>query len=410
MRVAFFAPLAPLRGGVVDYSEELLPHLAQHCSIDIYTRDGLTPANASLARQFRVFGHRAFPEHDRRTPYDQVIYQLGCSADHVPDYENLLRRPGLSVLHELNLSGIIGAQTFGRGRPFEYVKAVWANEGIGAAAEVVWRFARTRQFPDYLRYDFNRLALKHSVGLIVHNRYMQQKIEERLRRLGIRRSVHLVRMGVPPAPEIGEADTRRARRELNLADDAFVIGSFGIVHESKGIDLALSAFKRLLSHVPQATYLLVGEMASSLLAQAIEGLSLGDCVRMTGHVALPDFYRYAAATNVCINLRVPRTGGTSASRLRLMSVGRPVIVSNQAQFAEIPDDACLKAEAGNGAEDSVLAHLLDMAAHPDKARQIGERARHFVERSHSLGQAAQGYWGALRASIRVPAGAYLCVR
>jgi glycosyltransferase involved in cell wall biosynthesis len=399
MKVAFFAPLSPMRGGVVDYSEEILPCLAHHCDIDVYTRDGLTPSNKALIERFCVHGHGEFLERDRQAPYDQVIYQLGCHSDHVPDYENLLKRPGLTVLHELNLGGIVGARTFGRGRPKDYVNAVLLNEGIMAAASVMWQFARTRRFPDYLAYDFNRLALTRSLGIIVHNQFMYRQVVERLSRWRTMRPVYQVPMGIRPSPEASVADVRRARQKLGLGEDAFVIGSFGVVHESKGVLAALNAFQRLLSRVPEAVYLLVGPVEARSVVETIQTMGLGDRVKLTGYVSMEDFYRYIAVTDLCVNLRLPRTGGTSATLLRLLSVGRPVIISNQAQFADIPDDVCLKAEVGDCAEDSVLAHMLDVAAHPDKARRIGERGRHYILQVHSLEKSARAYWEVIQDSL-----------
>lgn len=400
MRIAFFAPLSPMRGGVVDYSEELLPCLAHYCEIDVYTHDGLVPSNRALVERFRIYGHEEFLERDRQTPYDQVIYQLGCHSDHVPDYEHLLKRPGLSVLHELNLGGIIGAQTFGRNRPGDYVQAVLRNEGIKAAVSVMWQFARTRRFPDYLAYDLNRLALTCSQGIIVHNRFMRRKVIERLDRWRSRRPVYQVPMGIRPWPGADIADVRRARQKLGLGEDAFVIGSFGVVHESKGVLTVLNAFKRLLTRLPQAVYLFVGPIETPSVIETVRVMDLGDRVRLTDYVPVDDFYCYIAATDLCVNLRLPRTGGTSATLLRLMSVGQPVVISNQAQFAEMPDDVCLKAEVGDSAENSLLAHMLDIAAHPERARQIGERARRYVTQVHTLEKSAQAYWDAIQDSLK----------
>jgi glycosyltransferase involved in cell wall biosynthesis len=387
-----------MRGGVVDYGEELLPHLARYCDIDIYTRDGLMATNQAIVDHFCIYGHREFLERHGKHPYDQVIYQLGCSADHVPDYEKLMQCPGWAVLHELNLGGIIGARTFERGRPYDYVKAVLSNEGIRAALSVTWRFIRTRQFPGYLEYDLSRQALLHSQGVIVHNQFMHQKIIERLKKWRARRPVHQVPMGMRPPPEISEAEIHRARQELGTEANTFVIGSFGVVHESKGILIALNAFKRLLTQFPNAIYVLVGHVEAKSAMALIQAQGLGGQVKLTGYVSMDNFYRYIAATDLCVNLRLPRTGGTSASLLRLMSVGRPVVISNQAQFTETPDSVCLKAESGDGAEDSIFGHMLNMATRPELAREIGTNAREYIAQHHSLERSAQAYWTALNRS------------
>jgi glycosyltransferase involved in cell wall biosynthesis len=389
-----------MRGGVADYSEDLLPHLAAYCDIDIYTRDGLAPDNKALARSFQIYGHAQFLDRDGQEAYDQVIYQLGCSGDHVPDYENLLRRPGLCVLHELNLAGIIGARTFGRGRPRDYVRAVLQNEGLSQAAWVIWNFARTRTFPDYLKYEFSRVALKHSQGLIVHNEFMRRRINDDLIQYHLQRPIYQIRMGIPPAAEVGATDLRAARGELGADNETFVIGSFGVVHESKGVLTALRAFKRLLERIPNSLYVFVGRLESSSLPGVIEEMGLTDRVRMTGFVSMSDYYRYAAAIDVGINLRVPQTGGTSSALLRLLGVGRPTIISDHAQFAELPDEVCLKAETGEAAEESVLAHLIEVANQPERARRIGENARRFIAQAHSLDQSARGYRDAIQDSIR----------
>jgi glycosyltransferase involved in cell wall biosynthesis len=408
MKVAFFAPLSPMRGGVVDYSEELLPHLAQDWEIDVYTQDGLEPTHSAMrAHREHIYGYSSFLAHDRRQPYDRVIYQLGCHGDHLPDYECLMQRPGWIVLHELNLSGIIGAQTFARGDSTGYLKAVLLNEGLREASAVAWRFVRTRQFPDYLAYDFNRLALIHSQGVIVHNRFMRQAITERLRRWHVTLPVCQVPMGVQPTREMDTAEVHCARRELGLEDDAFVVGSFGVVHESKGLHMALGAFRQLLARVPNAAYLIVGPCDGGVVSELVCQLGLEGRVKLTGYVPGVDFYRYIAASDLCVNLRLPKTGGTSVTLLRLMSVGRPTIVSNQAQFVEIPDDVCLKAQVGPEAEQSVLDHMLDMAAHAEKARQIGERARGYIATEHSLERAAQAYREAVGEGLRTPENAHI---
>ena len=65
-------------------------------------------------------------------------------------------------------------------------------------------------------------------------------------------------------------------------------------------------------------------------------------VRRLGYVpddALPDLF---AAADVCVNLRHPTAGETSAAVLRLMSAGLPTIVTETGAFSDLPDDAVLK--------------------------------------------------------------------
>ena len=74
MRLAFFTPLNPVRSGISDYSEELLPHLGKFAEIDIVVGP-YQPANDEIAKQFRLL---QVPEFlSRKSSYDCVIYQIG---------------------------------------------------------------------------------------------------------------------------------------------------------------------------------------------------------------------------------------------------------------------------------------------------------------------------------------------
>lgn len=400
-RVAFFAPLSPMRGGVVDYSEELLPHLAAHADIDIFTHHGLQPDNAALTRVFAIHSQRDFIARDRLNPYDQVIYQLGNHSDHVQDYDALQRRPGLTVWHELNLGGIVGAKTFGRGGLFKYLyfRFLRHNEGVEAWRSAVRDFVLTRKFPGPFAYDFSRRAVQQSVGLIVHTFFMRDALLRKMQAWGFERPVTRVAPGIPVPPEPLEAEVSAVRRHLNVPSGAPLIGAFGIIHASKGVDVALRAFARGLAEAPEAVFVMVGEMQDPAIAALIEQLGLSERVRITGFVPMEDFNHYVAACDVCVNLRVPQTGGASGALLRLMAAGRPVIVSNQAQFAELPDEVCLKAATGAEAEASVYAHLRSALQNPDRARRIGRAARDFICAEHTLEQAALGYRAAILASL-----------
>jgi glycosyltransferase involved in cell wall biosynthesis len=400
-RIAFFAPLSPMTGGVVDYSEELLPHLGEHFEIDVYTRDGLNPSNPRIASNFQVYGHSEFLGRDKCAPYTEVIYQVGCSADHVPDYDALLRRRGISVLHELNLSGILGAKTLARRRTMAYFYEMYRTESATAFFKVARRFLRNRQFPGYADYDMNRVALRKSRALIVHNGYMQRRLEETLAARRLNTPVHQVPLAVSPPPlSITTAQVPAFKHKLGLAPETFVLGSYGVVHESKRLSVALDAFGRLLHDIPNAVYLLVGPPHSELEVEQVRARGFGDRVRLTGHVEMDDFYRYGLVSDLCLNLRYPTTGGTSSALIRLMSMGKPVIVTNHAQFADLPDEVCWKLSVGPDEVHSLYQLMLRGAQHRTALEQLGDRARSYVEEHHTLAGAGLAYKHVIQAHTK----------
>jgi uncharacterized protein YbaR (Trm112 family) len=103
----------------------------------------------------------------------------------------------------------------------------------------------------------------------------------------------------------------------------------------------------------------------------------------------------AAASDVCVNLRYPSAGETSASLLRLLGAGRPVIVTDDLPNAEYPDDVALKIPVDRFEEETLAAVLLELQRNPELAQARGNLAREYVATEHAMGMAVAGYRAAL---------------
>ena len=97
LNIAFVTPLNPMSSGLSDYSEALLPALAEHADITVYSDCG-TPANPQIADRFEVRPVRQLLHH--HAEHDLRLYQIGNSADHAHAFEMLRGLPGIVVLHE----------------------------------------------------------------------------------------------------------------------------------------------------------------------------------------------------------------------------------------------------------------------------------------------------------------------
>jgi hypothetical protein len=138
-------------------------------------------------------------------------------------------------------------------------------------------------------------------------------------------------------------------------------------------------------------------------------LGLSDSVRSTGYVSQDNFAYYLAASDVCLNLRYPTAGETSASLLRIMGAGVPVLVSRTGAFEELPDDAVGKIDVDDTEEELLLEYLLLLARRPDLRVAMSSAARRYVAQHHTLAQAVRGYLEFLlslkgrQAEISIPA-------
>ncbi|MEA2574413.1 MAG: hypothetical protein QOH93_1711 [Chloroflexia bacterium] len=388
MKLAFFSPLNPIQSGISDYSEELLLALdgarldGKPLDIDLFIDKGYKPSNREITRRFdvrqgRAFGHVA-------DAYDSIVYQMGNSAAHAYIYDALLKYPGVVVMHEFVLHHLRVWMTLNGGRRKEYLAMMerqYGADGLDAARRVL-----LGQYPEALfNYPLSDEVIRAARGIIVHSRYMEGLVK------GVRHDapVAVVPMGVPLPPHIPRDE---ARARLGLDPELFMVTSVGHLNPYKRVSATLRAFKALLMEVPNSAYLLIGSRSPNYDPnRQIEMLDLGERVRSTGYVSPQDFPYYLAASDVCLNLRYPTAGETSASLLRIMGAGVPVLVSRTGSFEELPDDAAGKVDVGDFEEELLLEYLLLLARRPDLREAMSVAARGYVAEHHTLEAAATGY-------------------
>ena len=392
-RVACFTPLSPVASGISYYSEELLPVLARALDLDVFV-DGYAPTEVAMLHDAGVGLHqgRAFERTQRARPYDAIIYQLGNSPAHAYMYDLALREPGIVVLHDVVLHHLRLWMAVNGGRAQRSAYAADLARLYGAAgAELARAVLRGQTPPTLFDYTLVEPVLDAARAVIVHN----ATSAERVRALRPSARVRVVPMGVP-LPELLPRDEARAR--LGVANDAFLVVSHGHVNPYKRLDVALRAFRRLLDTRPDAHFLIAGTVPPQLaqtLDRQVRYLGLGGRVRRLGFIAPGTVADLLAAADCCVNLRYPSAGETSASLLRIMGAGLPVLVSDAGSFRELPEGCCLKIPVGP-VEEALLAEYLLALAHDDTLRgSIGAAARDFVGKAHSLERSARGYLDAL---------------
>ena len=380
MRIAYFSPLAPMRSKSSSYSEELLPHLCRRVHVDVFTDDRVA-ATQEVGRVYPVYGYRDLIWPER---YDQRVYQMGNTPEYVPIYNLFTRYGGVVTLHNLDLSGLISAKTLGQGDHWGYLREVQRNGGLRPFLQTASDLLLRGQWsPKAL--EMNRMVAQRAAGVIVHSRAACQHLKARYPGARVRE----IPMGMPRPPLIEPAE---ARRLLHLPADAFIVLSVGRLVPGKRLHVAMQAVARLLERCPNTLYVLVGEPAPDYpVRELAESLGIADHVQLAGHVDLATLYRYLAASDVGICLRDPGRLELPASLLRMMSMGKPVIVSNTPPFAELPATCALKADTGPGEVAQISAALWALSGHAPLRQWYGRSAARFVHTEHTLAAAAQHY-------------------
>jgi len=203
-----------------------------------------------------------------------------------------------------------------------------------------------------------------------------------------------------------------ARERVGLPQDALILASFGHINPYKRLEPALRALRDLRDIRPDTHYLLVGSISPNYDARSVvERLGLTEAVTITGYVSRTAFEDYVAAADICLNLRHPTAGETSASLLRLLGAGRPTLVTATGSFTELPPGVAAQVDPDGSESDLILAYCRLLAERPDVAVAMGAAAREYVARCHTLDGAARGYvaflarccnWGDVRPARSTP--------
>jgi glycosyltransferase involved in cell wall biosynthesis len=399
-RIAYYSPLPPARSGIADYSAELLPHLAEHLDLELIVDEGFHPA-ADLAARFPVHGHRALPGLLAQGRFDAVLYHVGNN----PDYHGEIVRtlgavPGIVVLHEFMLHHLVRGMTLGRGDAAGFIAAM--RYAYGESGEALARRSVATGVPlDPWSYPLFERVVDASLGLLVHNETTASRVLASRPGKAITRVPHHLSLG--SLPPLGAYDPAEIRRRLAIPAGAIVFASFGFITPAKRLEVSLRAFARLRRELPDAVYLLVGEVSPHYDFAARLPPELAPGVVTVGRTDLDRFLLYMLACDVAINLRYPTAGETSGTLIRLLGLGKPVVVSRLGAFAEIPDDAAAKVDLDDAEEDVLFAYLHRLATDPGLRRTMGENARRHMAEHHTLAGSARGYADFVRA--RVEAGA-----
>jgi glycosyltransferase involved in cell wall biosynthesis len=339
---------------------------------------------------------------------------MGNSRYHDFIYPLLFRHRGVLVLHDLVLHhsrlasylqspevaayradmGDRGKRTRALTRLQEYVaevEAAYPRDGA-TVAEVAVRMGGGRLLYAYPLYE---LLVRASRMSLVHSHPAREQVLEACPQS----VVHRVRMGVElPRPVPRE----EARQRLGLGS-GWILASFGLVTPEKRISMTLRCLKRLLNEGLELRYILVGGTVPhyDALAEARQ-IGVAHQVTLTGRVSADDFRLHAFASDLCLNLRYPSAGETSASLLSLLATGSVVLVTDQTHYSDFPDSVVSRVRL-QGDEDGLFCDIMDLIRQPRRRRSLEESSRKFVSSEHSLDVMAEDYASCLEEAAGLPA-------
>lgn len=352
MTVGYHAPLPPAPTGVADYAAALLEGLRRLGRVEV------DPERANVR-----------------------LYQIGNNPLHAAIYDRALAEPGVVLLHDALLHHFL----LGHLDEERYVAEFVYNGGVESEARELWQ-ARARSAGDerFFRYPMLRRVCERARGVIVHNAAAAALVAPWARAEVV---PHLyAEPAVPP---------RDLRSEWDIPKDAPVFGVFGYLRETKRLATVLRAFSRLRD----AYLVIAGRFVSPDYEKALAPQLAQPGVIRLGFGSEEEFWQRARAVDVVINLKWPTAGESSGIAVRLMGLGKSVILSGTPENAEFPETTCLRVDPGAVEEEMLTEILVWLAQRPDAARTIGAAARAHILREHDVDRVARRIWSILLTKV-----------
>ncbi len=303
--------------------------------------------------------------------FDHIVYNVGNNPHyHTFIYHMQWAYPGLVILHDYILYYLtIGAYK----ESTEFDKKM--NYLGGEPLTSLLKDLKSKNI-DYLHYDkpenfpLNQEVLLSQNKIMVHSNYTRKKIlnqigEEHSHRI---RKINQIDSTREPIKSINHLDLLK---KYSVPAEHIIVSSFGHIHSSKLNHLVVEAVLELNRLGHKVVYLLCGE--GDYLNDKVDS----KIIFKTGYIDIDEFSALIECSDIIVNLRSVSMGETSASLIRTMGQAKPCLISNDAWFAEIPDEAAIKINNAK-AKDEIMASLLKLINDPEYRTKLGKNAQDYA--------------------------------
>jgi glycosyltransferase involved in cell wall biosynthesis len=372
MKIAWFTPLAA-RSAIGEFSVHVAAELANLAEVDLWTSDEPPLLDTELPVVRYRPGSSELGELSRR---DAVIYNMG---DYLPFHDDIhtvsREHPGVVILHDRVLHHLFAGKWLmgpdaSRELYVERMRAYYGEHGAYAARlslegerRPVWESDE-----EVLAYPLYEEGILDALGVITHSEGQADDVKARW--AGPVRALHLPCYsdtlrevdGGPPPASAGPV------RLLTV----------GHLNPNKQVHRVVEMLAADPDLASQVTYTIVGpddgfktyvNDLRRFIARHADRLN----VEILGWQPPERLDRLMGQTDIFVNLRHPVMEGSSASLMRQLAYGRPVLCFGSGFFGELPGEAVVRVPAGDfvAATDA----LRELVGDRERRRQVGRQAR-----------------------------------
>jgi glycosyltransferase involved in cell wall biosynthesis len=373
MKLNWFSPLQTSASAIARYTQAVLPALAQHAEVTLWTNQaGWDPEVSHHAHVRRYDADRiAWADVNRA---DVSIYHMGNNPEaHAAIWGIAHQHPGIIVLHDISfhhLFAILFRQRRDCAAYLAVMERFYGRDGVAAAAEF-W----SGNLPlDHLaeRYPLTELVIERSLGVLVHTRLAFAQLEPaRLRPLAY-----------APLPYRLTAASPRREPARNEAVRRYRCVIFGHLHPNRRVDAILDALAEYAERQRFQLDIYGRLWDAGAIAAHIRRRGLSDLVRLHGFVSAAELDSALAAAHLAINLRHPTMGEASFTQLQIWDHALPSLVTRTGWYATLPEDTVAFVRPEHEVED-LHTHLNAFLAAPERFAAMGRRGHAQLQRDHT---------------------------
>jgi glycosyltransferase involved in cell wall biosynthesis len=377
MRLACVGPISPLRTGVSVFNERLQSFLGRHCEVETFTDQTILPPESEEERG-KAADIDLFLSNPKR--FDAVLYHMGNHYRyHRRIYEALLNAPGFGLLHDCVLSHFFAKYYLERGN-FQAFRTVMETAGSKEVESGISKFYESKA--DLYRFPMTGIIAKSSRGTIVMSEYGKEIVRHEAP------EAKVLKISFPYFKNADTIEPEEFRKTYGIPSDHFIVTFVGHITPAKRLDVALEAFREFHARFPQSIFLIAGESSARLpVARSLKSGFGG--IRYLGYLDRSKLDALIAISDACINLRYPSHGEMSSTLIDMLGLGRVAVVSNYGQFAEFPDDVCIKIAPGHHEKEDLAKALVGLSTNRDQKERMEANARAYIAEQHTPEAAAK---------------------
>jgi glycosyltransferase involved in cell wall biosynthesis len=385
-RLAFVAPLPPLKSGISEYSADLLAELHQYYDIDVITVQAGLDA-VIVNENFNVKSVDWFRRHNLN--YDRVLYQIGNSDFHSHMFQLIADIPGVIVLHDFYLSGVIvNMESQSEVHHGKWAKSLLYSHGWLAVQQ---RYFRENFVDVVYEYPCNLEVLHSALGVIVHSEF-SKRLAEKFYGIGAAADWQVIPLLKKPSIN---SSKQAARERLGINKDKFIIASFGILGPTKLNHRLLSAWlSSPLSADPDCHLVFVGQnddaQYSKELISQIELSGVKERIIITGWADSENYQDWLSIADIGVQIRSLTRGESSGAVLDCMNNGIATIINANGAMADIIDDAVVILP-DDFTDGQLSESLVKLYRDSNYRRKLGEKAANYLHTVHHPTECVKRY-------------------